>query len=167
MIKTSCDFCGKEIEKNIGCFNRARKLNRGVYCNRTCSGLGRRKNRTKEELREMDKKRTARYKAKNIEVIRKRNREYWRKNYNPQKAKEARIRNKHSEYCRTPEYRKYKQEYDRKYRANKNYGEFADAWLTLLEIEKEIDNREAKAQNSIINKTQRRKRAWQNSQPKI
>jgi len=89
-----------------------------------------------------------------------------RKNYDPVKARESRKRNGHAAYLQTPEYRKYKKAYDRQRRCKIHYGEFWEAASVLFDLESEIDSRQAKAENNIINKSQRRKRTWQTLQPK-
>jgi Neuraminidase (sialidase) len=66
------------------------------------------------------------------------------------------------EYCRQPEYKEYKREYDVKYHAKKNYGEYWEAAILLNELENEIDNRTARKENKLYNKsTSKRKRSWQ------
>jgi hypothetical protein len=72
----------------------------------------------------------------------------------------------HNEYCRQPKYKEYKKGYDQSYRAKKDYGEFSEAAIVLMELEKEIDVRLAKKQNGLINKSQKRKRLWQKMQAK-
>ena len=72
----------------------------------------------------------------------------------------------HVEYCRGPEYRAKKSEYDRQYRAEE-YGEFAETYLLLLEVEKEIRSRATHYERRVANgyytrSAQARRRAiWQ------
>jgi hypothetical protein len=67
---------------------------------------------------------------------------------------------KHIEYCRQPEYVAWKKEYDAKYRA-KEFGEFDEAYMLLVSLEKEIRTRITRAeiyqQNGTANKTTKRK----------
>jgi hypothetical protein len=67
---------------------------------------------------------------------------YHRRTYDPAKARHRRARNmdQHIEYCRKPEYRAYKADYDREYRA-REYGEYAEAYLLLLDLERELRER--------------------------
>ena len=44
---------------------------------------------------------------------------------------------KHVEYCRRPEYKAWKHEYDIQ-KAAEEFGEFGEAWRLLLDLEKEI-----------------------------
>ena len=83
---------------------------------------------------------------------------------NPDKYREERQRRmpSHNEYCRQPEYRKYKKGYDEQYRAKKDYGEFWECAIVLKNLDNEIDYRESKRQNKLYHKsTTKRKRAWQ------
>ncbi len=68
---------------------------------------------------------------------------------------------KHVEYCRRPEYKKWKQGYDRQYRANK-FGEYAEAYLTLRQLEILIHETttkyDTKLENQTLNKALKRRR---------
>ena len=91
--------------------------------------------------------------------------EFFNRDYaaNPEKYRKWRKKKQaaHNIYCLSPQYKKYKKKYDRKYRCKKKYGEFAEAASVLFDLEKAIDNRLAVAQNGLINKSQIRKRKWQ------
>ena len=73
-------------------------------------------------------------------------------------------RERHADYCRTPEYREWKAQYDRQYLAQKQYGPFAEAALTLRALEEEITCRSTRyeiyTERGTLNKTQRRKRDY-------
>lgn len=168
-----CMHCRQPFEKERGAVNRANRAGLNLYCGRRCSGLGRRKNKTvgqkKAEKAAYDRQRRAElgdvllakkraaYRAElaaDPEKVRTRQREYRRE------RKAA-----HNEYCRRPEYRKWKRQYDRQYRANRDYGPFADAFLMLQDLESELDSRASKYERSLmngtLNKTQRRKREYE------
>jgi hypothetical protein len=71
----------------------------------------------------------------------------------------------HVEYCRQPEYRRNKKEYDEKYHAKKKYGEYWEAAILLNKLENEIDNRTARKENKLFQKSSgKRKRLWQRLQ---
>ena len=63
------------------------------------------------------------------------------------------------------EYRKWKAEYDRKYRSQKLYGPFAEAFLTLRELEEEIGVRATRTEiytaNGTLNKWKQRRRDYE------
>lgn len=164
MVTINCAYCNKEHRVQTGAYNRAMKQGNSLYCGRECSGKGRRHGRTDEENRRLKSEYDRQYREENREVLKKKKAEYFQRTYDPEAAKvDRRIRSKeHAEYCRTPEYRKYKKEYDRQYRAKKFYGEFWEAFLVLMDIENEVDNRSAKAANGLIGKSQRRKRQCKN-----
>jgi alpha-ketoglutarate-dependent taurine dioxygenase len=164
MISFPCAHCGRTASRTIGHVNRARAQGLNLYCSRKCSGLGRRDKRTKAEKKEAKRLYDLEYRANNLEYILERKREYHLRTYDP--AKEAIKRKKkmpwHIEYCRQPEYRKWKAEYDKKHRASKYFGPFADAYLTLRQIETEIRERatdyEVRQEKGTLNKSQQRRR---------
>ena len=69
----------------------------------------------------------------------------------------------HVEYCRQPAYRAWKAGYDREYRA-RDFGDFAAAYLTLLDLQGEIKARatdqEIRTANETLCKSQKRKREY-------
>ena len=71
---------------------------------------------------------------------------------------------KHVEYCRRPEYRASKREYDRKHRAQQDFGPFAEAALILGDLDAEIATRASRYEiysaNGTLNKALRRKREY-------
>lgn len=107
-----CSHCNKDVEKNTGHVNRANKLGLKIYCNRKCSGLGRRKNLTDSEKKEIKKKYDKEYRRKNKALIDKKKKEYYEKNKkeiykrNRKKLDNDEHRKKHAEYCRKPDQRK-------------------------------------------------------------
>lgn len=134
-----------------------------LYCNRVCAGIGRRSNKTPDQL----KKEKAAYDKlhRKKEHVKAKKAEYFKKDYkaNPDKYKKERQRRMaaHVEYCRRPEYKEYKKQYDKKYRAIERYGEYADAFLITEEIFSLIPNREElKYEQGVRNKSQIRKRKW-------
>lgn len=157
-----CPQCKKEAEKQTGHVNRARKIGAPCYCSKLCSSIARRlpveeKKRIKAEY---DKK----YRAANLDKKKKQAAIYFKKDYaaNPDKYKQWRQKrkHKHAEYCRRPEYKKWKSQYDEKYRAKKVYGEFDECFLLIKAIEKEYNQQEVRQINNLHNKSQKRKRSW-------
>lgn len=166
MAEEVCCYCGEPLKKYIGHINRANKLGAKIYCNRTCAGLGRRSKETIEEKKHAK----AWYDAfiresmtdKERAIDKKKRHEYFKKDYaaNPDKYRAVRKRKQdaHNEYCRRPEYRKYKKVYDQQYRAKKHYGKYWEAFIALCNLSGVVDNRQAKADQKIFNKQQKRKR---------
>ena len=156
-----CAYCGNEINKKVhkGCKN--------AYCSRECSGLARRKNKTEQQKKAEKRLYDALYRIRNKPILQIKKAEYFKKDYseNPEKYKAIRRKRykQHLEYLNTPEYKAYKKEYDRKYRAKKYYGEYWESNLLLQDIELQIDNREVKQQLNLINKSQKRKRNYEKS----
>jgi len=70
----------------------------------------------------------------------------------------------HLEYCRRPEYRKWKAEYDRKYLARKQFGSFGEAAIVLNELIAEIGERSTFTERAVdkdtLNKRNTRRRDY-------
>ena len=152
MKKFNCAYCGKQNEAYPGHLNRAEKGGYSVYCNRKCSGLGRRDKRSEEEKRAAKKVYDAEYREKNHGRLKIEKAEWYQKTRDPIKEAEHRKKNmaRHVEYCRQPKYRKWKQEYDIEYRdknrekikdrnakaySKQNYGDYAEAHRALCQNE--------------------------------
>lgn len=165
-MKYRCAHCGKVADKAAGHVNRARERGLKLYCNRECSGLGRRTGKTKAQRVEEKRLYDIAYRAKNLESIKEKKKAYFQRTYDRKAAAEYRKQRMHLhvEYCRRPEYKAWKREYDRKYRANE-FGAFAEAYLLTMDLNREIKERttrhEVKYQNGATNKAQRRKRQAQ------
>ncbi|MDP9954731.1 hypothetical protein J2X97_000368 [Epilithonimonas hungarica] len=162
-MKIICHYCQKEIEKTAGHVNRAKKMGLNLFCNRECAGFSRRSKLSDIEKKALKAEYDKNYRAENHDSIKKRKADYFKKTYDPAKASVERKKRmpKHIEYCRTEKYKKYKKDYDKKYRAKKNYGDFWECKLLVQEISNEYENRKIKEQNQLINKSQKRKRLWQ------
>ena len=163
-MKFRCAHCGKTADKPAGHVNRSRAAGLKLYCNRRCSGFGRRSKvkKTKAQKRKEKRLYDIEYR-KTSPTLKARRRAFHLRTYDPVKA--AKVRKKrapyHIEYCRQPWYKAWKKEYDRKYRA-KEFGPFADAYTLTLELNREIKRRfnheEIKYENGCTNKAQRRER---------
>jgi hypothetical protein len=162
-VKYRCAHCGKTASKSAGHVNRSRALGLNLYCNRRCSGLGRRKpKKTKAQKREEKRLYDIEYR-KTSPTLKARRHAYFLRTYDPVKAAKIRKRRapQHAEYCRQPWYKAWKKEYDARYRA-KEFGAFAEAYNLTLELNREIKRRfnhgEIKYENGCTNKAQRRER---------
>lgn len=161
-MKFICSHCGKEGDKATGHINRANKLGMKLFCSRVCFGLDRRVERTEDEKKrikyEYDKKRREELK----DEIQKRQKAY---NESPagramQKRHRDKRKKQHAEYIKSERYRKWKKEYDKKYVAKSNYGDFWEASIILNEIETILipQRHEVKVQKGTYNKSKQRKR---------
>lgn len=159
-----CAHCGKEADRPAGHVNRNRARGNAVYCSRECSGLGRRKGSTVEQKKEAKRLYDIEYRARDPERRRAAKAEYYQRTRDP--VKESAVRKKrmplHLEYCRRPEYRAKKKAYDRQYRAEKHYGEFAECFLLVMDIRDECLSRltdyEIRLEKGTLNKALQRKR---------
>lgn len=162
-MKYRCAHCGKVADRPAGHVNRSRAQGLRLFCGRKCSGLAKRKHKTVAQKKEEKRLYDIEYRAKNLEWIKAKKRAHFQKTYDRKAAAEYRKQRMHLhvEYCRRPEYRAWKREYDRKYRA-KEFGAFAEAYMLTLDLNREIKERtsrhEVKYQNGATNKAQRRKR---------
>lgn len=159
-----CAHCGATASKAAGHVNRARERGLNLYCNRVCSGLGRRKP-PKTKAQKVAEKRDydMEYRRKNSAMLKAKKAAYHKSTYDSAKARVDRKKRSaaHAEYCTRPEYRRWKREYDRKYRA-KEYGPFAEAYELTVELNREIKTRttnyEIRQQNKTNCKAQNRDR---------
>lgn len=162
-MKYRCAHCGKTADKAAGHVNRARAAGLNLYCNRRCSGLGRRIGKTKAQKVAEKKVYDAEYRAKNLAMLKAKKHEYFKRTYDPvEAAKVRKVRMPlHIEYCRQPAYKAWKRDYDRRYRAAE-FGEFAEAYMLTIDLNREIKGRTSNAQikyeNGCTNKSQRRER---------
>lgn len=164
-MKIVCTYCGAEVDKDVNAVNRAKRDGNNIYCGRRCSGLGRRKGKTKAQLVEEKRQYDAEYRVKNDVVLREKKKAYFKRTYDPIKAAEYRKGRMHIHvrYCQSPEYRKWKKEYDQKHRAKKNHGEYWEAYLLTLDIHHEVRKHaswyDVAKENGTLNKATRRKRS--------
>lgn len=163
-IRFNCAQCGELAERPSSHVNRARSQGNNLYCSRACSGLGRRDGKTAEQRKEAKRLYDIEYRARDPKKRKLAKAEYYQRTKD--RAKEAEIRRRrapqHAEYCRRPEYRAWKKKYDRRYRAEKHYGDFADCLLLVMDIRDECLSRmtdyEIRLEKGTLNKSLQRKR---------
>lgn len=162
----SCPQCRCYGDKPASALNRAARRGVPIYCGRECAGIARRKPAKSLEQRKAEKSAYDAQRRINIaDRLRAEKRAYHIRTYNPAKAAiERRNRMpKHVEYCRRPEYRQWKREYDRQYRA-REYGEFADCYLLVLDIRNEClsqqSDYEIRMSKGTFGKWQQRRRDY-------
>jgi hypothetical protein len=164
-----CAHCGVEFHAKQNYVNRAQREGRRMFCSRVCFGLDRRLVNPPTEAERKEAKRlydAARRAERHAEICAKK-RDHYYANRDRILAEQTAYRKahmqRHVEYCRQPEYKAWKSEYDRQYRAHRDYGEFADAFLLLTNIEREVDSRATRYEiyqaNGTLNKSQTRRRA--------
>ena len=161
-----CQHCGGVVKQRQSAINRAIREGKPLYCNRTCAGLAHRvpPEQKKEQKRAYDAQR----RIELADELRVKKAAYYQRTRNPSKERLHRLanRDRHAEYCRQPAYRAYKKDYDRQHRAEE-YGEYAEAYLLLLDLEREIRSRATryeryKARGYYTRAAQQRRRElWQ------
>lgn len=170
MIEAECPQCRSHFQTKAAYVNRAAKIGAPIYCGRVCAGLARRlENPPTDEQRRAAK---AEYDAKRRngplrEQILKQKMDHYYANHDRLKAEHAVYRaahmQRHVEYCRQPEYRAKKAVYDRRRRAELDFGDFSGAALLLADIDREIAERATKYEiylaNGTLNKALQRRRA--------
>lgn len=162
-IVIRCARCGRLLIKPTGEVNRARNAGAPLYCGRRCFGLARRCHKTKAQKVKEKRAYDIEYRKRNRAMLKAKKHTYFKRTYDPAKAAVERKKNmpRHVEYCRRPEYKKYKQQYDKQHRA-KQYGPFAEAAMLVIDLNREIkqrmSNHEIKWQNNTANKRQFRAR---------
>jgi hypothetical protein len=139
-VNPNCGYCGAVVPQPQRAIRRAIREGKPLYCDRECAGLARRV--SVEQKKEAKRLYDAQRRVERAAELRAEKAAYYQRTRDPVKEREVRRKNmgRHVEYCRRPEYRAYKADYDQQYRANE-YGEFAEAYLLLLDLEREIRSR--------------------------
>lgn len=162
-----CAECGKFFERKNGHINRARKIGAPLYCGMSCASVRRRVEKSAQQKKEEKRLYDIQYRADNVARIKQGKTEWFKRTYDPQAAAVQRKAKApaHAEYCRRPEYVAWKREYDQRYRAKKEYGEFWQCFLIVASIDREVSERASKteiaAANGTLNKAQTRKRDYE------
>jgi hypothetical protein len=162
-MRVTCHHCGATADFPTGHVNRSRAQGLNIYCSRKCSGLGRRKGKTKAQRVAEKRAYDEHYRATNRAILKAKKAAYFQRTYDPVKAAEHRKTRipYHVEYCRTPAYRAKKTAYDKK-RYAKQFGPFADCHTLLMDLETEIASRMTKYEimlaNGTLNKALNRRR---------
>lgn len=174
-----CEWCGAAFVTTTSQYNRQNKIGHPVrFCSRPCSSRARsaerttphpntpegraakaeydraRRQRLADKLRE-DKR--AAYLRDHAERLRK------QAEMRADPAYRQKMRAYQYEHARRPEWRAHKKKYDRKYRAERDYGEWAEAYVTMLELREAAlaaarTDSELRARKGTLNKSQQRKR---------
>lgn len=162
----NCPQCREETIKPIGDYNRALKRGYTPCCSMDCAGLRRRSNKTSAQKKEEKRIYDIKYKTENKEKLKKEKKLWFRKTYNPEKAAIERKKNmaRHVKYCQSSKYKEWKKQYDTKYRAKKNYGEYWESFVLLSSLKDEIYSRvdwyTIKYESGLLNKQQQRRRDY-------
>jgi hypothetical protein len=164
----NCTFCGKQSARRAADVNRAAMIGAPLFCNSTCFGLSRRQYKSAEQRKAEKALYDRRYRSENIERITANKAAYFRRTYDPSAAAIERKKRapQHAEYCRRPEYRAWKAEYDAKRRAEV-YGEYAESYRLILTLERECLSRMSRYEiglaNGTLNKATQRRREYERS----
>ena len=167
LIAIVCAQCGLIAQKEAGGVNRSVRIGAPVFCSRGCAGLARRDNRTEAERKAIKAAYDAEYRMREPERRRAERAAYYQRTRDPVREAEIRKRRmpQHVEYCRRPEYRKWKAQYDRRYLARKQFGSFGEAAIVLNELCSEIASRstfnERAADKGTLNKHLQRRRDYE------
>lgn len=168
-LQAKCDHCSGVFDVSTGHYNRAKARKARLFCSRECSGLGRRVDRSDAEKKRLKAEYDRSRRERLADLIKAEKAAYYQRTKDPKKEAEARKKRmpRHVEYCRRPEYVKWKREYDRLYRAKKHYGEFAECFLLTQDIRQECLERqtdyEIRLAAGTLNKSQQRKRDYARS----
>ena len=162
-MQFTCEHCGETADRPAGHVNRAPARGLHLYCDRVCMGLARRQHKTRAQKAAEKRVYDIVYRELNAAMLKAKKAEYFRATYDPSKAAAHRKMRMpyHVEYCRQPAYRVKKRTYDRKRRAAE-YGPASEAWMILLDINREVkgrmNNYEIKQANGTFGKRQARGR---------
>jgi hypothetical protein len=160
----SLSFCASQSRAN-----RAFRAGSPMFCGRDCAGIARRKNKTKDQKITEKAIYDAVRRERLADRIKAEKAARHLRTYDKAKAAtERKMRAKqHAEYCRRPEYKVWKAEYDKEYRAKQEFGEFWESAILALEIRREClalsDDIEIRRQAGTLNKHQNRRRNYDRS----
>jgi hypothetical protein len=169
-VARKCPQCDREFFARASHVNRAIKMLAPLYCGKACASAARRIEvdaETKKALKaEYDSKRRDAL----ADELKAQKRAHYEANRDRILARMVEYRKKrmpqHVEYCRRPEYKAYKVEYD-KARNESEYGEWADAWRLLQDLEQEIRSQASAYERRVANgyylrtAQKRRRELWQ------
>lgn len=166
MIDLRCAQCWAVFSARRGQHNRAVGRGAREYCGRACAGIARRSAAAMPERVAAKALYDVAYRVQRAAEIKAAKAMRHKATYDPAKAAiERKARSaQHVEYCRRPEYVEWKRGYDREYRAEKYYGEFAECYLLAMDIRAECltqaSDEEIRRQAGTLNKSQQRKRDY-------
>lgn len=161
-----CAYCKKDFKKRTAELKYFEKIGacKNYYCSRKCAGADRIVPADAKKSAKAEYDRT--YRAENFEKRKALNQAF---NKTPAgRAMQKKAREKRKEYQKayvsTPRYKAWKAAYDRRYLATTQYGEFADAYLLLLDVVATTKKMETKYEidlkNKRLGKATKRKRSW-------
>lgn len=165
----ACAHCGNPSQQETGLINRAARKGAPIFCGRICSGLARREWKPDQQRKAEKAKYDRAYREEKRDLLKAKRAAHFRATYDPVKAAVDRKKTmpRHVEYCRRPEYKVKKREYDLKYRAENEFGEYAEAYIILSDIEREIDSRASRYEiysaNGTLNKALNRRKQYDKS----
>ena len=165
LIRLQCCWCGISFKRRLILF----KLNGPIcYCGRKCASMGRRKRKTLAQKKAEKAAYDRRYRAINLQEIKRKKREYFQRTYDPEKAAIERKKRArwHVEYCRRyyadPKNHAGKVEYDRKRRDRIHFGAFAECYELIRKIDEEVASKmsdyEIRLQQGTLSKAAKRKK---------
>lgn len=167
LVQVQCAHCDAQIMREAGHVNRSAAKGMKLFCNRVCFGLDRRIEKSKTQKVAEKAEYDRMYREREAEKLKAKKASYYQRTADRDKERAARQRRmpQHVEYCRRPEYKEWKKEYDRKYRAVKFYGPFSEAFLALQDLETEVAERASRyeiySERGTLCKTQKRKREYE------
>jgi len=174
-VTLTCAGCDARFDRRAAEVKYRRKAGiRRTFCSQACVGaekhrrLGKSLTQKKRDKSLYDRL----YRARNREALRRKKAAYFQCTYDPEEARLARRKNaaRHAEYIRRyyadPSNKAAKVAYDKARRAAE-YGDFADAYGLLLELQREVIQRcpdkyerlKARGYYERINTTKRQRRA--------
>lgn len=162
-----CAYCSKDKELFTSQYNRALSRGNKIYCNKKCSGLGRRDNRSIEEKKKEKAIYDKEYRIRTNKSKKQLEKYHKELKENPEKIRAIQKKHRESQklsgyrkkYISSERYKKYKHEYDVKRQAKKSVpDEFVESLFLLRELEAALRNSNIRDETTIRNKCQKRKK---------
>jgi hypothetical protein len=147
MIKLICSSCAEPFKRVLACVKYQRRHGaENEFCSQRCTGLGRRTYKPKAVKVREKAAYDASYRATNSARLKRTRAAYFQRTYDPEKARRERAQKMaaHVVYCRKyyadPKRKADKVAYDLDRRAAA-YGDYAEAYKLLLQLQDEIRRR--------------------------
>jgi hypothetical protein len=137
-VKLNCECCLAQFYRRVGQTRYSRN-----FCSLVCSGIARRKHKSSSLKKEEKRLYDVEYRERNLSAIKAKKAAYYATHVDREKEAAVRKANmhRHVAYCQRPEYRAWKQIYDREYRSKKEFGAFWESAILLVDIQNEIGQR--------------------------
>ena len=167
-VSRTCPQCNASFAAMTKHANQADKIGAPLYCCMACAHIARRLPKSPEQKKAEKAAYDREYRARDPEALKAYKALHYQEFRDSEKERATRQLRmpQHVEYCRRPEYRAKKHEYDT-VRYEAEYGDYAETWRLLLDLEREIRSQATAYERRVANgyytrnAQKRRRELWQ------